>query len=89
VAEPLPQARERVACRIGSDEHNRDLTVTEADAMLRRRNGGHLQRTDVGAVGVSEEQQRDPTPGLRSEVEALTSGIGEDKIRVLESPGRS
>jgi hypothetical protein len=39
----------------------------------------HVQWTLIGAVGISEKQERDVSPGFLPEIKRSTDGVGENK----------
>ena len=83
VIKPGAQSRWGVALWIGGDEDHLELIRKVGRQRLQGvGHNQHLERTHVRAMGVSEEQQRDVTFGLRPKIERGPGGIAEGESRL-------
>jgi hypothetical protein len=88
VIEPQAQPFRRIALGVRGDEDHLDLApdlqrkVVEHGPDIR-----HVDRADIGTVGVAEEEQRDTAFGLRPEIERLAGGVEECEVDLLLGPG--
>ena len=82
--EPCAQAGGRVALRVVGDEYHLDPARVGGWHILERLGDvRHVHRTDVGAVGIAEEEQDDVSVGFLAEVERAAFGIGQRERRLF------
>ena len=87
MVEPGPDHRRSVADRIGGHEHDRHPAAIGRRHLAQRGGGqGHVDRTDVGAVGVPEVDEGHPAGGGGGHVVGVPGRVGQGHGRLGHRP---
>ena len=86
--EPRAQFLRAVPCRISCNKDQLDLIPKARGHLLKARSDvRHVERTLIGATGISEKEERDVSLRLPPEIKRSTGGIGQSKSRLRQGWG--